>query len=219
MNKIKLKHKSKRLAIKFALSFAIALVIVIVYESLGQEIIEKLDDPQEEANFDYDVINPITSDQVLGKSTQGEFGAEVTYYNFRARVFDLYFKKNNSPLYGHGQDFIDACRKYNAPEHCTLLPAIARVETDLCKTDLSEKQHNCWGFGGSGENRLKFDSFPESIDYITGRIMNGYGARFFNDPNAGELFYCGDHCNNWGEHVRSVQIDLEQFSAALGYDL
>lgn len=153
---------------------------------------------------------PKSQNSVLGaKNVQNKNGfLDFETIDHRARVFDLYFLENNSPLYGHGKDFVAACDKYNTPQDCTLLPAIAKVETNLCKTDISASQYNCWGYGGSGENRIIYSSFEESIDSITGRLMNGYRTAFFEDPEIGELYYCGSHCHLWGDHVKEVQNQL-----------
>ncbi len=200
------------------MSFLGACFIFFLYllfrESIETEVLRN----NKEFSYDYEVINLNQSQPVLGDSTSVT-KLDATNYNYRARVLDLYFKKNNSPLYGHGQDFVDACRKYNTPEDCTLLPAIARVETDLCKTDVSAKQFNCWGYGGSGPNRIIYKSFPQAIDSITGRLMSGYGERFFLDPEAGELFYCGSHCVTWGDKVKKVQKEIKDFARTNGYTM
>jgi hypothetical protein len=131
-----------------------------------------------------------------------------TYHGY---LFDRWLESKGSPLAGHGEDFVQACRQYGAPEDCTLLLGIAKVETNYCLTDISAQQFNCWGFGGSGPNRILYDSFEESIDEITRRLMTGYGAYFFRDPRNGGLVYCGAHCVNWGTYVRSEQNSLKFF--------
>ncbi len=161
-------------------------------------------------NHDFAISYSMTSD-VVSKSVEpsNAFVINTTQYSKIAYVFDEYFKENNSPLYGFGQTFVDACEKFNTPEDCTLLPAIARVETNLCTTDISADQHNCWGFGGSGNNRIIYPDFKTAIFDITGRLMQGYGINFFNDPEIGELFYCGGHCVTWGDKVKMEQNILK----------
>ncbi len=135
----------------------------------------------------------------------------------QGHIFDQYFAANKSPLAGFGEDFVAACRKYAAPSDCTLLPAIAKVETNHCRTDISAKQFNCWGFGGSGPNRILYSSFPQAIDEITRRLMSGYGTRFFQNPNNGALSYCGGHCVNWGDHVQSERLRINSFFRSKGH--
>ncbi len=141
----------------------------------------------------------------------------VTFYSFQAYLFDKYFQSMNSPLAGHGKNFVNACRKYGTPKDCTLLLAIAKVETNYCKAGLSLEQKNCWGFGGSGPNRILYESFEESIDEVTRRVKEGYTNRFFEDPNYGALSYCGSHCTSWARHVQSERYRIRSFFEANGY--
>lgn len=204
---------------RFWISLILAIVVTSLYVVFNQPLKEKFGQINNTPSFEFEVKAKNPPTEVLGESTPARFEMQVEGYSYRARVLDLYFQKSNSPLYGHGQDFVDACEKYGAPSDCTLLPAIAKVETDLCKTGISHKQYNCWGFGGSGENRFEYASFEQSIDVITVRLIQGYGKNFFSDPNIGELAYCGRHCNNWGEHVQSAQTDIKALAKAEGYDM
>jgi hypothetical protein len=156
--------------------------------------------------------------RVLGaSSSETVIVPEATSKSFQGHIFDLYFAQQDSPLYGYGEHFVEACRTYGAPEDCTLLPAIAKVETNFCKTDISAQQFNCWGWGGSGPNRILFNSFPQAIDTITRRLMIGYGERFFNDANFGGLTYCGRHCVNWGNYVEEEKRRIDRFFESNGY--
>jgi hypothetical protein len=149
-------------------------------------------------------------------STQG-FLPHAVFVSSQGFLFDKYFEMHNSPLQGYGQNFVEACHKYSTPSDCTLLLAIAKVETDLCKTDISAQQYNCWGWGGSGRNRVIFDSFPEAIDIITGKVKQGYGDRFFEDANNGALRYCGSHCTNYGNYVESEKHRINDFFKSNGH--
>lgn len=205
------------------ISLILSLFIFILYISFKSEIKHQLHLDQQKLTTDYSVQNISGRGNVLGKSVsnvkEGNVKFLYTEYDYRARVFDLYFKKNNSPLYGSGQAFVQACDKYGAPHECTLLPAIARIETNLCKTGSSAQQHNCWGYGGSGDNRIIYQSFAQAVDDITKRLMQGYSKRFFEDPEYGELTYCGAHCTSWGDHVKEYQDELRQFAKKEGYEL
>lgn len=209
--------KVQKIAMRLIYSFVFAFMLYLGVVTLEAPIAEVLEHNPKELTLDNSYTG---SDEsfVLGKSTE-KVQVDATTYNYRARVFDLYFRENDSPLEGQGQTFIEACKQYGAPSDCTLLPAIARVETDFCKTDISASQFNCWGYGGSGENRIIYSSFEESIDNITKRLMDGYGEGFFNNPEIGELYYCGRHCNRWGDHVIVAQNDLKNYARSLGYEL
>jgi len=141
---------------------------------------------------------------------------EVDNYPMWVVVMNKYFTENGSPLKGTGKYFWNACQKYGAPSDCLLLPAISRVETNQCKTDISASQFNCWGFGGSGPNRILYSSFEQSIDEITRRLMSGYGKRFFENANNGALYYCGGHCSSWGDHVEQEKRRINSYFIANG---
>lgn len=167
----------------------------------------------------------IVSPEVLGAQTYrvekqnklGTFSSKFYNSNYRAYVFDMYFEKFDSPLVGHGQNFVDACESYGAPDDCLLMVAIAKAETNLCNTPGSDAQKNCWGFGGSGTNRIVWPNYETSINEVTRRVMEGYGTRFFNDANNGELFYCGAHCSKWGDVVNGYKAEINEFGVSLGF--
>ncbi len=176
--------------------------------------------------FAFSVDQESISPEILGAKTKYEklnvppsvFHSQAYNSSYKSYVFDKYFELHNSPLQGYGKNFVDACEKYGAPEDCLLMVAIAKAETDLCKTGISNDQKNCWGFGGSGENRILYPNYATAIDEVTRRVMNGYGARFFNDAHNGELYYCGMHCApKWGNIVNSYKSEINEFGIKLGF--
>ncbi|MBD3280107.1 hypothetical protein GF389_01105 [Candidatus Dojkabacteria bacterium] len=219
--------KSQKYLVRIALSLLVAITIYFVISLFESPINKVFESEKFELNFDYTITQNESDVQGISNSKQDpaiintnkSTKLEIGTLDSRAWVFDQYLRQNDSPLAGHGEDFVNACDKYNTPRDCTLLIAIAKVETDLCKTGISARQYNCWGYGGSGENRIEYSSFQQAIDDITGRLMNGYRARFFEDPEAGELFYCGSHCNTWGDKVKEVQNQLKKYAEELGYGL
>lgn len=156
---------------------------------------------------------------ILNRNNPANYNYQVTKTNFREIVFEEYFKRNNSPLQGYAKNFVSACEIYKAPEDCTVVIAIAKVETDLCKYLPSQSQKNCWGFGGAGPNRYLFVSYDVGINLVTNRLVNGYGPEYMVNPNAMEMTYCGprESCRVWGDNVQSVMDDLEQLSIQLGF--
>lgn len=174
---------------------------------------------QNNASNYFTPVEAVDADEsrVLGVSVEPARSISVGSYNYQAWLLDRWFEAQNSPLVGHGDDFVRACERYQTPSDCTLLPAIAKVETAYCTTDISAQQFNCWGFGGSGPNRILYDSFEDSIDEITRRLMIGYTERFFRDPSWGGLTYCGAHCVNWGRYVESEQIRIKQYFRNNGF--
>lgn len=164
-----------------------------------------------------------TAGQVLGANVNSivantaDKKIEYSAISYQGFLFDKYLQMRNSPLAGHGEDFVQACRKYNAPSDCLLLIAISKIETDYCRTGISAKQFNCWGFGGGPANRIVYKNFPEAIDNITRRLMSGYGEAFFRNPNRGELSYCGAHCNRWGDHVLDEMRRINNYFKSQGH--
>jgi len=161
----------------------------------------------------------VTVNSSLENSYASVAGGDVIVSSYQALILDRYFAQEDSPLLGSGQDFISACVKHGAPKDCLLLPAIARIETNLCKAEneISARQFNCWGFGGSGPNRILYPNFATAIDEITRRLMSGYGTRFFNNPVAGERFYCGAHCTSWGAKVQNEKQRINQYYISQGH--
>lgn len=155
----------------------------------------------------------------INKSIYNGFTFDLKLTDYRALVFEKYIEMNNSPLQGLGQDFIIACKKYNAPKDCTVVLAIAKAETDLCNYPPSQFQQNCWGFGGSGENRYIFNSYKEGIDLVTERLVNSYGLEYMIDPDAMEMTFCGQRpsCEEWGERVQQFMDELNVLSIQMGY--
>jgi len=140
-------------------------------------------------------------------------------FDYRVKVFDEYFARNKSPLTGYGKYFLKACEKHGAPEDCTLLPAIGYIETRLCTLALSDRQKNCWGWGGAGENRVIFPDYETAIDEITKKLMTipFYGEKFFNDPVYAQFYYCGSHCDKYGTYVQQAREDINRLSEEMGY--
>ncbi len=168
---------------------------------------------QESSTYSLEMDKTISKDEKVGVLIVNND------FDFRIKVLDTYFARNNSPLEGYGINFLKACEKYNAPYDCTLLPAIAYIETRLCTLAASERQKNCWGWGGAGENRVVYNNFELAIDDITNKIMTipFYGEKFFKDARVAQFYYCGAHCDKWGTYVNQARDDINRLSQELGY--
>lgn len=155
----------------------------------------------------------------LKKTKENNYNFRVSKTDFREIVFDYYLELNESPLSGLGSKFVESCEKYGAPNDCTTVLAIARIETDLCKYGPSQVQQNCWGFGGSGENRYYFSSYEDGIDLVTERLVFGYGNYYMINPNEMEMTYCGprESCRTWGDKVQREMDNINNLSESLGY--
>lgn len=156
--------------------------------------------------------------QVLGLNTDKKISTNINLIDERAYVFDQYFLVNNSPLYGYGKYFVEKCDQYGAPKDCITIIAIARNETNLCKYNISAEMHNCWGFGGGGENRLYFEDFNQSIDKVSRVLMEGYGTQYLENPSLMEGTFCGpqEECHNWGNSIKFFIKQIDEFGRNLG---
>lgn len=159
--------------------------------------------------------------QIAGvESKQSSFSATTDDIDPRAYVLNQYFKKHESPLQGTGEIFVEACERYGAPADCTTVAAIAKAETDLCNYYNSADYYNCWGFGGGGANRMYFNSWEESIDLVTDRLVNSYGNEYMIDPRRMERVFCGwePGCTGWGNRVLYFMRDISNYSKDLGFE-
>ena len=159
-------------------------------------------------NNQENILNSVNSDLIQSSYLSPEF------QDYRAFVLDKYFESYESPLKGFGSEFIVACDKYGLSADCSVIPAIAFTETRLCTQALAFKQFNCWGFGGSNENRIIFKDFTESIDYVTKTLAKGYGNGLFN-PEAIDDHYCGINCINWATSVNQQRQAIQNIASSL----
>lgn len=150
--------------------------------------------------------------------------SDINYYSTigiqdkRVYILDSYFKANNSPMFGTAQIIVDKCEQYGAPRDCTIIAAIARNETDLCKYHNSAEMINCWGFGGGGIYRITFNSWEEAIDRVTSVLVQQYGNQYILNPSLMERTFCGDEpgCTNWGDKIKGFVRDIDNYGISIG---
>ncbi|BCX14062.1 MAG: hypothetical protein KatS3mg085_594 [Candidatus Dojkabacteria bacterium] len=137
--------------------------------------------------------------------------------DIREVVLEKYFE--NSPLSGTAHLFVEACDYYGAPRDCVTVAAIAKHETDLCRYYTSAQYYNCWGFGGPGIYRTRFNSFRESIFKVTDVLVNQYGNEYMIDPRKMEKVFCGpqDECIGWGSRIIYFMNQINNLSISMGY--
>lgn len=231
LKKQRLKAKAKGITFKKVVIYSIlfftitigSIELIRIYNgSSDLYSISKNDDYYKESlridNSTIELANNLKPSNVLGVSTNQNNNSNIDVLDKRAYVFDQYFLANNSPLYGLGSYFVQKCDEYGSPKDCITIVAIARNESNLCKYSSSAEMHNCWGFGGGGSYRIKFNSFEESIDRVSRVLMQGYGAQYMIDPTLMEGTFCGpqDECKNWGRSIKFFMRQIEQFSISLG---
>lgn len=142
---------------------------------------------------------------------------EVNSRDYRALVLDEYFLKYKSPLFGHADLMVEMCDKYDYPSDCTLLAAIAYGETKLCTQNITAQQFNCWGWGGSGENRIIFKDFEDAIINISKRMSDGYHS-ILTSPELIARTYCGPQCGTWARAVIDQQIAINSLARNMGLE-
>lgn len=142
----------------------------------------------------------------------------VIFKDKRAYVLDKYFEKFNSPLVGLGIKFVEACEKYGAPKDCLVVAAIAQNESLFCTYPGSAEMHNCWGYGGPGIHRWRFDSFEAGINQVTDILVNRYGVEYMEDPRKMQRTFCGAEpaCEYWGGNILSIMEAMNRFAIELG---
>jgi hypothetical protein len=190
-------------------AFVIAFVgLFLIFYPLINQV-----EAQESPKYSIKVSKKFTQEQTVGKVIVNND------YDFRIKVLDTYFERGKSPLKGYGKDFLKACEKYGAPYDCTLLPAIGYIETRNCTLAASDRQKNCWGWGGAGENRVVLPNYPTANDNVTQKLMTipFYKTEFFNNPVYAQYYYCGQHCDKWGTYVQQARQDINNLSVELGY--
>ena len=221
-SKSKIKFTKRTLAILFVFLFILAFG--------GKEIFSQIDSTLKNYNVlaDSNVTSPTLT---LASNLELTNNLETSTINVRDKInsntltmdkrsylLDQYFLSNNSPLYGTGKLFVAACNKYGAPRDCITVAAIARNETDLCKYNNSADMHNCWGFGGAGTNRMRFDSFEQSIDRVTRALAYDYGSQYMIDPSLMEGRFCGSDssCVGWGNKIKLFMRQIDDFGKNQG---
>jgi hypothetical protein len=140
----------------------------------------------------------------------------------RAWVLDEYFKTWNSPLFGYGKNFVEACDKYGSPRDCVMVAAVAANESHLCTYIMSWEMKNCWGYGGGGVHRWTFPTIEEAIDTVTMLITKTYGIEFMNNPSLYELTFCGTsepECWGWGKAIIFFMNQIRNFALERGVDM
>lgn len=133
---------------------------------------------------------------IYTKSPKETIQSDVGFVDLRILTLEDFFNHYGSPLADYSDEFIESVEKYDV-NNWQLLPAIAIAETNGCQTGTSYEQRNCWGWGGSGDNRWEFYTFEEAIDFITRSMIRGYGNERMNAKDI-QSSYCGATCIPYG---------------------
>lgn len=156
-------------------------------------------------------ISSYESTNVLGLNTinkTGKISFDFVSTDTRTKVLEEYFESIRSPLVDQSAIFIEMADKYNL-DKWGLLPAIAMIETNGCRTENKRGYgiKNCWGWRRNGKD-IRFSTWEDSIGNITKSL-----AKYSTDPYSIQPSYCPP-CASTGEDkwARGVVSELKSIN-------
>lgn len=142
-----------------------------------------------------DGYNKQKSALVLGEATGSDSVDE------RIAVIQNFVQRYNpdSPLLAYVDTMVRSSDKYDL--HYGLLPAIAMVESGLCRK-IPENSHNCWGWGIYGKNVIRFSSYNDAIESVAKGLGERYVEQGMSTPEEIVRRYNPSNHNDWSGSVR-----------------
>ncbi len=125
---------------------------------------------------------------VLGEST------ELVYRDARVASLTNFFSRYNSPLEPYAEKIVNISDSYGF--HYGLLPAIAMVESNLCKKAPADS-FNCWGWGIYGKTVTRFSSYDEAIETVARGLKRDYLDKGYDTLEEIMSKYNPSNHNNW----------------------
>lgn len=125
----------------------------------------------------------------------------------RVKSLEEFFKRYNSPLFGHAQTIVAEADKHHLDYR--FIPAIAMQESTLCKK-IIKNSFNCWGFGIYGKKVTKFTSYDEAIKTVTATLAKKYIAQGLNSPEEIMSKYTPSSNGSWADAVSLVMNNLHE---------
>jgi len=120
--------------------------------------------------------------------------SKITYADARVEALKQFLEKYDSPLSLYAEKLVKVADE-NGFDY-GLLPAIAMVESGLCKK-IPENSFNCWGWGIYGKTVTKFVSYDEAIEVVAKGIKHNYIDQGFKTPKQIMTKYNPTNHNNW----------------------
>lgn len=149
-----------------------------------------------------------------------ELSSYIKSEDKRVKVLEDYFRDKNSVLSNFAKDFIDNAKNYNI-QNWQLIPAIAIAETYGCRTDISDLQKNCWGWGGGPSRRVWFSSYESAIEIISREMIETYGNERLNAKDI-QNTYCGRWCAEmgwqWAMRVNYYVSEINDYGEKYGLE-
>lgn len=127
-------------------------------------------------------------------------GTSIISSDARIAIVDSFLERYNSPMKGHGKNFVESADRFKIP--FSLVAAIAQCESNLGKS-IPPGSYNAWGYGIYGDNVLKFESWEQGIERVSRGIREDYfnygldsPAKIMNKytpPSKGSWAFCVEH--------------------------
>jgi hypothetical protein len=133
-------------------------------------------------------LTDIRRQLVLGESVGPE------YKDSRVASLEQFLSKYSSPLLPYAERIIEVSD--NAGFHYGLLPAIAMVESNLCRK-IPDNSFNCWGWGIYGKKITRFASYDEAIVTVAAGIKKEYIDKGYVSLEQIMSKYNPSNHNNW----------------------
>lgn len=119
---------------------------------------------------------------------------DVIYADSRVAYLHNFLTRYNSPLVPYAEELVKIADENGI--HYGLLPAIAMVESNLCKK-IPDDSFNCWGWGIYGKTVTRFSSFSEAMDTVARGLKKNYIDKGYVTPEQIMVKYNPTNHNNW----------------------
>ncbi|MGE7940081.1 S-layer homology domain-containing protein [Bacillus paramycoides] len=179
----------------------------------------------EAAAFLNRMLHVINKEQPINKST--EFTAK-SYRELDLRLpskitakdIDDYIAKYHpdSPLVGHGKDYIEAEEKYGVNAHAMAAKDI--LESGYGKSEIAYRKHNLAGLRAYDKDPFFYakylPSYKDSVFYVASYIRENYleeKGKYYNGPTLTGVntMYCTDQA--WSSKIASIMQRIKPFKA------
>ncbi len=184
----KTKHKISTMLLKLVIfNLAVFLLFITAYFSINyinnyNVIYARLFENTQED------LTDIRRQVVLGESVGPE------YEDSRLASLEQFLEKYSSPLLPYSERIIEVSDENGF--HYGLLPAIAMVESNLCRK-IPDNSFNCWGWGIYGKKVTKFASYDEAIVTVATGIKREYIDKGYVSLEQIMSKYNPSNHNNW----------------------
>ena len=136
----------------------------------------------------------------------------------RPVIIAKFLERNNSPMKPYdyyGRRLVEIADVYNLDFR--LLPAIAMLESNLCKNTHSDAPHNCLGFGIHSEGTLDFESYEAGFERAAKELRTYYvNDGLITTEMVGERYASSP---TWAERVDQFMAELRYDDRQLGKEL